>query len=127
MKRRHRCPREPGCAGSGWCVTTGCSIDVRRRSTIAMYSLTNSASASETVGAREKTRILLIASLVSSLIMLDSNIVAVSLPSIGRALGASFVDIEWVVSAYVLTYAALLLAAGNYADLHGRKGSMVAG
>jgi EmrB/QacA subfamily drug resistance transporter len=53
--------------------------------------------------------------------MLDSNIVAVSLPAIGRSLGASFTGIQWVVSAYVLTYAALLLAAGSYADLRGRR------
>jgi hypothetical protein len=59
-----------------------------------------------TIGA--KSAVLLTASLVSSLIMLDSNIVAVSLPAIGRSLAASFTDIQWVVSAYVLTYAALL-------------------
>lgn len=71
--------------------------------------------------------ILLTASLVSSLIMLESNIVAVSLPAMGRALGASFTDIQWVISAYVVTYAFLLLASGNYADLYGRKKSMVIG
>src|SRR6201999_1626448 len=71
--------------------------------------------------------ILLASSLVSSLIMLDSNIVAVSLPAIGRSLGASFTDIQWVISAYVLTYASLLLASGNYADLYGRKKSMIIG
>jgi MFS family permease len=43
------------------------------------------------------------------MIMLDSNIVAVSLPSIARDPGAAFSDIEWVVSAYVLTFAALLM------------------
>src|ERR1700753_4097947 len=75
----------------------------------------------------EKFLVLLIASLVSSLIMLDSNIVAVSLPSIGRALSASFTDIQWVISAYVLTYASLLLASGNYADLYGRRKAMVIG
>jgi MFS family permease len=66
--------------------------------------------------------VLLTTSLVSSLIMLDSNIVAITLPTIGRSLSASFTDIQWVISAYILTYAALLLAAGNYADLHGRCG-----
>jgi EmrB/QacA subfamily drug resistance transporter len=71
--------------------------------------------------------ILLTASLVSSLIMLDSNVVAVSLPAIGRSLGASFTDVQWVISAYVLTYAALLLAAGNYADLRGRRKAMLIG
>jgi EmrB/QacA subfamily drug resistance transporter len=71
--------------------------------------------------------ILLTASLVSSLIMLDSNIVAVSLPAMARSLGASFTDIQWVISAYVLTYASLLLASGNYADLYGRKRAMIIG
>jgi MFS family permease len=70
--------------------------------------------------------LLLTTSLVSSLIMLDSNIVAVSLPTIAGSLGATFTDIQWVVSAYVLTYAALLLAAGNHADLRGRRKAMLA-
>jgi len=77
--------------------------------------------------AASKSWRLLTASLVSSLIMLDSNIVAVSLPAIGRSLGASFTDVQWVISAYVLTYAALLMASGNYADLRGRRKSMLIG
>ena len=52
------------------------------------------------------------------MIMLDSNIVAVSLPSIARDLNATFADIEWVVSAYVLTFAALLDA------VRGARGSV---
>ena len=56
---------------------------------------------------------LLTASGVCSLIVLDTNIVAVTLPSIARDLGANFVDIEWVVSAYMLAFAALLLPAGS--------------
>src|SRR5580698_1453383 len=71
--------------------------------------------------------VLLTSSLVSSLIMLDSNIVAVSLPAMGRSLDASFTEIQWVISAYVLTYASLLLASGNYADLYGRKKAMIIG
>jgi len=77
--------------------------------------------------APSKFWVLLTASLVSSLIVLDSNIVAVSLPAIGRSLGASFTDVQWVISAYVLTYASLLLASGGYADLRGRKKSMLIG
>ena len=45
---------------------------------------------------------LLTASLVSSLIIFGSNIVAVSLPSIGRSLEASFADVQRVISAYML-------------------------
>jgi EmrB/QacA subfamily drug resistance transporter len=71
--------------------------------------------------------ILLTTSFVSALIMLDSNVVAVSLPAIGQALKATFADTQWVISSYVLTYTALLLAAGSYADLRGRKKSMIMG
>src|SRR5215469_9743730 len=77
--------------------------------------------------ARAKRRILVAASLVTSLSMLDSNIVAVSLPSIARTLNASFADIEWVISAYMLSFAALLLAAGSFADRHGRKRATLIG
>jgi EmrB/QacA subfamily drug resistance transporter len=77
--------------------------------------------------ARSRFWILLTTSLVSSLIMLDSNIVAVSLPAIGRSLHAAFTDIEWVVSAYLLSYASLLMGAGAYADLKGRKKAMAIG
>jgi hypothetical protein len=52
--------------------------------------------------ASRKFRVLPTASLVSSLIIFGSNIVAVSLPSIGRSLEASFADVQRVISAYVL-------------------------
>jgi EmrB/QacA subfamily drug resistance transporter len=73
------------------------------------------------------TCVLLTTSLVSSLIMLDSNIVAVSLPAIGKSLAASFADLQWVVSAYLLGYSSLLLAMGALADLIGRKKIMILG
>jgi len=52
--------------------------------------------------ASRKFRVLLTMSLVSSLIVFGSNIVAVSLPSIERSLEASFADLQWVIIAYVL-------------------------
>jgi EmrB/QacA subfamily drug resistance transporter len=76
---------------------------------------------------KRKSLVLVTMGLISSLIMLDSNIVAIALPSIARSLGAAFTEIEWVVSAYILTFAALLLAAGSYADKHGRKLAMLIG
>jgi EmrB/QacA subfamily drug resistance transporter len=59
--------------------------------------------------------------------MLDSNVVAISLPAVARSLGATFGEIQWVVSAYILTFAALLLAAGAFADRYGRKRATLAG
>ena len=74
-----------------------------------------------------RARVLLCVSGVSFMIMLDSNIVAVSLPSIARDLNATFADIEWVVSAYVLTFAALLMPSGALADRFGRRRMLVIG
>jgi hypothetical protein len=48
---------------------------------------------------KKKFLVLLTAGLISSLIMLDLNIVAVSLPSIARSLSVTFTEIEWVVCA----------------------------
>jgi EmrB/QacA subfamily drug resistance transporter len=82
--------------------------------------------AADQVG-RAKRRILVAASLVTSLSMLDSNIVAVALPSIARTLGAGFAGMEWAISAYLLSFAPLLLGAGSYADRHGRKRATLIG
>lgn len=64
---------------------------------------------------------LLVISLISSLVMLDSNVVAVALPTIARSLNADFADVQWVITAYVLPFAALLLAAGSFGDRVGRR------
>ena len=53
--------------------------------------------------------------------VLDTNVVAVVLPTIACDLGASFADVEWVVSTYVLCFAALLLPAGSIADRFGGR------
>ena len=68
-----------------------------------------------------RTRVLLCASGTSFIIMLDSNIVAVSLPSIAHELKAAFAEIEWILSAYIVTFAALLMPAGALADRFGRR------
>ena len=60
-------------------------------------------------------------------INVDSTIVNIALPALVRQLGASTRDLQWVVDAYNLTFAALVLAAGSLGDRYGRKGALVAG
>jgi EmrB/QacA subfamily drug resistance transporter len=61
------------------------------------------------------------------MLLLDVTIVNVALPSIQRALHSSFSDLQWVVDAYALTLAALLLTTGSLADLFGRRRMFVIG
>ena len=61
------------------------------------------------------------------MIMLDNTVVNVALPSIQRDLGARLSELEWIVTGYALTFAALLLTGGKLADLLGRRLIFVAG
>src|SRR5215208_585734 len=61
------------------------------------------------------------------MIMLDNTVVNVALPSIQRDLGARLSELEWIVSGYALTFAALMLLGGKLADLLGRRLVFVAG
>ncbi len=60
-------------------------------------------------------------------INLDTTIVNVALPSLVRQLEASTRQLQWVVDAYTLTFAALVLAAGSLGDRYGRKGALLTG
>jgi EmrB/QacA subfamily drug resistance transporter len=55
------------------------------------------------------------------MVILDANIVAVALPSIGADLDFSEQGLQWVLSAYLLTFGGLLLLGGRAADLLGRR------
>ena len=52
---------------------------------------------------------------------IDSTVVNVALPALQRDLGATVVDVQWVVEAYSLLFSALLLAGGSLGDQFGRR------
>jgi len=60
-------------------------------------------------------------------INVDTTIVNVALPTLVRELHASTAQLEWIVDAYNLLFAAFVLAAGNLGDRVGRKGVLLAG
>jgi EmrB/QacA subfamily drug resistance transporter len=60
-------------------------------------------------------------------INLDTTIVNVALPSLVRQLHATDTQLQWVVDAYNLVFAALVLVSGNLSDRWGRKGVLLAG
>src|ERR671934_2421675 len=70
---------------------------------------------------------LLVVCVATFMLLLDITIVNVALPSIQKSLHSSFQDLQWVVDAYALTLAGLLLTAGSLADLLGRKRVFIVG
>src|SRR5690349_14463274 len=61
------------------------------------------------------------------MLLLDITVVNTALPSIQRDLSASFTDVQWVIDAYTLALAAIVLTAGSLADRIGRRAVFTAG
>jgi DHA2 family methylenomycin A resistance protein-like MFS transporter len=61
------------------------------------------------------------------LAVMSTTVVGVALPTIGRDLHASATDLEWIVDAYVVVYASLLVVGGVIGDRRGRKGLLMLG
>jgi EmrB/QacA subfamily drug resistance transporter len=61
------------------------------------------------------------------MIMLDNTVVNVALPSIQEDLGVGLSELEWIVTGYALSFAALMLTGGKVADMVGRRRVFVLG
>jgi EmrB/QacA subfamily drug resistance transporter len=77
--------------------------------------------------ARSRWTALLILCLGSLMIVLDSTIVNVALPSIKKDLGFSPTSLAWVVNGYMLTFGGFLLLGGRLGDLYGHRRLFLAG
>jgi MFS family permease len=71
--------------------------------------------------------VLAVAVLGEAMTLLEATVVNVALPSIGRDLGADIAGLQWTLNAYVLTLAALVLAAGSLSDIYGRRRVFILG
>ena len=76
---------------------------------------------------RRRWWILAVLCLSVLLVVVDNTIVNVALPTISRKLSASTQDLQWVVDAYSLVFASLLLVGGNLGDRLGRRRILQAG
>ena len=63
----------------------------------------------------------------SGMASLDATVVGIALPTIGRDFHASIADLQWVVNAYTLTLAGLLLLGDTLGDGYGRRKVFVIG
>jgi EmrB/QacA subfamily drug resistance transporter len=80
-----------------------------------------------TLGSWRGRRILLLLCAVALLDFIDASITNVALPHILRSLHFSLQSLQWVPSAYLLTYGGFMLLGGRLADLLGRRNVMLAG
>src|ERR1700756_3092593 len=76
---------------------------------------------------RSKPLILTALLLAAFLVNLDTTLVNVALPALTRELHATTTQLQWVIDAYNLVFAALLLTFGSLSDRFGRKGMLLAG
>ena len=63
----------------------------------------------------------------SGMAALDATVVGIALPAIGRDFHTGIADLQWVVNAYTLTLAGLLLLGGTLGDSYGRRKVFVIG
>ncbi len=103
-------PDQASAAVSGGAVSAEASAAGRR-----------GAAASAPPAPRAKWPVLAVCCLAQFMVVLDISIVNVALPSVQTDLGMSASGLQWVVNAYTLAFAGLLLFGGRAADLFGRR------
>jgi EmrB/QacA subfamily drug resistance transporter len=77
--------------------------------------------------ARNPWAVLAVLCLGLFMILLDGTIVNIAIPRIMTAFGTGLSNVEWVMNAYVLAFAVLLVTLGRFGDLYGRRRLFVAG
>jgi MFS family permease len=77
--------------------------------------------------ARSPWAVLAVLCLGLFMILLDGTIVNIAIPHIQTAFKTSFSNIEWVMNAYILVFAVLLVTLGRFGDLWGRRKLFIAG
>src|SRR5438874_5278413 len=77
--------------------------------------------------ATHKTLLLFLIAGAQLMVVLDSTIVNIALPSMGRYFGKSQTDMTWAINAYTLAFGGLLLLGGRAADILGRRQMFILG
>jgi MFS family permease len=85
------------------------------------------AAESITYNSKAGRRVLGVAIAGSGMAFLDSTIVSVALPAIGRDFDASTASLQWILNGYLLTLASLILLGGSLGDRYGRRRVFVVG
>ncbi|RJL30496.1 MFS transporter [Bailinhaonella thermotolerans] len=71
--------------------------------------------------------ILIVLCLSTLVLVVDNGVLTVAIPSLTQDLGATTQDMQWIIDAYILVFAGLLLTAGSLSDRYGRRRIMIIG
>src|SRR3954449_10869974 len=71
--------------------------------------------------------ILLILCLALLVLVVDNTVLNLAIPSLMRDLSATPADVQWIIDAYILAFAGLLLTAGSLSDRYGRRRALLVG
>jgi len=92
-----------------------------------MSSITPVAGSQRSAESDHRWLILVIVAIAQLMVVLDSTVVNIALPSAQRALGFPNSDRQWVVTAYALAFGSLLLVGGRLGDMFSRKRVFITG
>src|SRR6516225_3441123 len=92
-----------------------------------MSSVTPIASSQRSAASDHRWLVLVIVAIAQLMVVLDSTIVNIALPSAQHALGFSNSDRQWVVTAYALAFGSLLLVGGRLGDMFSRERVFITG
>src|ERR1022692_573814 len=128
-------PREPGASRPSTGLLRVMAVDpgapevvIRRTSIIGFMSSATSPVAGRVAAPGDRRWLVLIVVAVAQLmVVLDSTIVNIALPSAQRALGFPNSERQWVVTAYALAFGSLLLVGGRLGDMFSRERVFITG
>ena len=87
----------------------------------------NSSTSTRAGSSSRRSLVLALVILAQFMVVIDFTIVQVALPSIGREVGVSINGLQWIVTAYSLTWAGFLMLSGRMGDIYGHKRLFIIG
>jgi EmrB/QacA subfamily drug resistance transporter len=120
-------PLPPHPATATVLARTATSVRIEVSGVLFMAGLQLSLEGSEAHPNRRSAWLLAVCCVAQFMVILDLSIVNVALPRIQSSLGFSSPDLQWVVDAYVITFAGFLMLGGRAADHFGQRRTLVAG
>ena len=87
----------------------------------------NSSTSTRAGSSSRRSLVLALVILAQFMVVIDFTIVQVALPSIGREFGVSINGLQWIVTAYSLTWAGFLMLSGRMGDIYGHKRLFIIG